>query len=69
MVETFSFVNSKGVTYYLNGQAVTLKNGRQVTIYFFSKDVREKTALNALPEGFQVVETTRTAMPVLKKSV
>ena len=46
---------------------VTLKNGRQQTIYFFARDVRDG-ALDEVPAGYEVVETQRTGMPVLKKS-
>jgi len=46
---------------------VTLKNGRQQTIYFFARDVRPG-ALDAVPAGYKVVETQRTGMPVLKKA-
>ena len=63
----FSFENSKGQTYYLHRKEVTLKNGRKQTIYFFARDIREGS-LDAVPEGYQVVETQRTGMPVLKKA-
>ena len=54
-------------TYYLHMKEVTLKNGRRQTIYFFARDVRDG-ALNEVPAGYQVVETERTGMPVLKKA-
>lgn len=63
----FSYTNSKGQTYYLHKKDVTLKNGRQQTIYFFAREVREG-ALDEVPAGYQVVETQRTGMPVLKKA-
>lgn len=63
----FSYTNSKGQTYYLHTRKVTLKNGRVQTIYFFARDVREGV-LEAVPAGYQVMETKRTGMPVLKKS-
>mgnify|MGYP003421538269 FL=1 len=63
----FSYQNAKGVTYYLHGKKVTLKNGRQQQIYFFARDVRAE-ALNEVPAGYAVVETKRTGMPVLKKA-
>ena len=62
-----SYTNSKGDTYYLHGKKVTLKNGRTQQIYFFARDVRPE-ALNEVPAGYQVVETKRTGMPVLKKA-
>jgi hypothetical protein len=63
----FSYQNAKGVTYYLHGKKVTLKNGRMQQIYFFARDVRAE-ALNEVPAGYVVVETKRTGMPVLKKA-
>ena len=66
-VNAFSYTNSKGQTYYLHTREVTLKNGRVQRIYFFARDVRDG-ALEEVPAGYQVVETKRTGMPVLKKA-
>lgn len=63
----YGYTNSKGQQYFLHKKDVTLKNGRQQTIYFFAREVREG-ALDAVPAGYQVVETERTGMPVLKKA-
>ena len=63
----FSYTNSKGHTYYLHGKKVTLKNGRQQQIYYFARDVRPE-ALDAVPAGYEVMETKRTGTPVLKKA-
>lgn len=66
MASAYSYTNSKGQTYYLHTRDVTLKNGRVQTIYFFARDVRDGS-LSAVPVAYQVVETSRTGMPVLKK--
>lgn len=66
-VNAFSYTNKKGQTYYLHTREVTLKNGRVQRIYFFARDIRDG-ALEAVPAGYEVVETKRTGMPVLKKS-
>jgi hypothetical protein len=63
----FSYTNAKGQVYYLHTREVTLKNGRKQRIYFFAKDQRDGH-LEAVPEGYEVMETQRTGMPVLKKS-
>jgi len=55
-----------GETYYLHRKEVSLRGGRQQTIYFFARDVRDG-ALDSLPEGFQVMENKRTGLPMLKK--
>lgn len=62
----YAYTNSKGQTYYLHSQEVTLKNGRKQTIFFFARDIRAG-ALDAVPADRVVVETQRTGMPVLKK--
>jgi len=53
----YSHVNSKGTTYYLHS------NGK---MFFFSKEVKETGALDAVPAGYNVVEM-KTGMLVLKK--
>lgn len=63
----YSYTNAKGQTYYLHTKDVTLKNGRVQRIYFFARDVRDG-ALGAVPAGYEVMETKRTNMPVLKRS-
>lgn len=65
-VNAYSYTNSKSQTYYLHNKDVTLKNGRQQTIYFFARDIREG-ALEEVPEGYEVIETERTGMPVLRR--
>ncbi len=68
MADAYGYTNKKGQTYYLHTREVTLKNGRKQTIFFFARDVREKMALAAVPAGYEVMETQRTGMPVLKRS-
>ena len=62
----FSFTNSKDVTYYLHFKDVQLKGGKIQRLYFFAKDIRDGS-LDAVPEGYEVMETERTGLPVLKK--
>ena len=62
----FTHVNSKGQTYYLHQRDVTLKGGRVQRIYFFAREVKDG-AIDALPEGYIVVENPRTGLPILKK--
>ena len=52
----YAHTNSKGTTYYLHS------NGR---MFYFSKEIKEN-ALDAVPEGDNVVEM-KTGMLVLKK--
>ncbi len=67
MTDAYSYTNSKGQTYYLHTREVTLKNGRVQRIFYFARDVREGQALESVPAGYEVVETERTGMPVLRK--
>jgi hypothetical protein len=62
----YEFTNSKGVKYYLHTKEVSLRGGRTQKIYFFARDVRDG-ALDAVPAGYQVTETAKTGMPILKK--
>lgn len=63
----FEQVNSKGQTYYLHQREVTLKGGRLQNIFFFAKEIKDG-AIDELPEGYEVIENTRTGLPILKKS-
>lgn len=64
----FAHTNKKGQTYFLHKRLVTLRgNNRQQEIYFFSLTPKDG-ALDAVPAGWQVVETASSGMPVLKKA-
>jgi hypothetical protein len=64
----YAHTNTKGQTYYLHERLVTLRgNNRQQRIYFFALQPKAG-ALDAVPEGWQVVETASSGMPVLKKA-
>ncbi|MBP6005347.1 hypothetical protein KA531_00340 [Candidatus Saccharibacteria bacterium] len=63
----YSQTNSKGQTYYLHRREVTLKGGRQQTIYFFAKEAKEG-AIDAVPAGYQVIENQKTGLLILKKA-
>lgn len=59
--------NSRGITYHLHGKLVELKGGRKQQIYYFAKTERPESAVHQLPEGYEVTETARTGLPILKK--
>ena len=61
----YSFTNSKGVTYFLHTKKSITSTGKERTLFFFSKEMREGT-LDAVPAGYSVVEM-KTGLPVLKK--
>ncbi len=62
----YKHTNSKGVTYYLNSKAVTLRGGKTQTIYYFSKDQRPETETD-LPDDRKVEENPRNGFLTLKK--
>jgi hypothetical protein len=55
----------KGWTLY--SREVTLKGGREQTIYFFSKREPKSGKPADKPEGYTVGENKRTGLPYLKK--
>ncbi|MCX6809373.1 MAG: hypothetical protein NTZ65_01315 [Candidatus Berkelbacteria bacterium] len=59
--------NSKktGQKYYLHSKEVTLRGGRKQVIYYFARDERDNAA--ELPDGYVVMENSRTGLPMLKK--
>lgn len=63
---SFSYSDSKGRNWYLHTKEVTLRNGHQQTIYYFAQEENIDFACD-MPEGYEVMETERTGMPVLRK--
>lgn len=54
-------------TYYLHSKDVTLRGGRKQTIYFFARAEKEGV-MNDLPAGYEVMENSRTGLPMLRKT-
>ena len=59
----FAYTNSRGRTYFLHGSTTLLKSGKQQTIYFFGKEIRDG-ALGALPVGF-IIRESKNGLPVV----
>lgn len=55
-----------GETYFLHKKDVTLRGGRQQTIYYFGRE--EKANSCDLPDGYEVMENSRTGLPMLRKA-
>ena len=55
-----------GKTYYLHSKEVTLRGDRKQRVYYFAGQAGE-FAIDALPEGYEVAENSRTGLPLLKK--
>jgi hypothetical protein len=65
-IMAYAFSNSKGVTYYLHTKKSMTSTGKERTLFYFSKEVKDGT-LDTVPEGYKVVEM-KTGLPVLKKT-
>ncbi len=65
----YAYTNSKGTTYYLHTKQVELKGGDERPFYYFAKESRVGEAVDAVPTGYTVSETSRSGLPVLKKQV
>ena len=61
----YQHTNSKGVTYYLNSKKVTLRGGKEQTIYYFSKDKRPEAT--DLPSDREVNENPRNGFLTVKR--
>lgn len=55
-----------GKTYYLHSKEVKLAGGRLQRIYYFAGEAKENS-LDALPDGYEVMENKRTGLPMLRK--
>lgn len=62
----YKYKNSKGNEYILHARITKLRNGKEQTLYYFSKEQKEG-ALDAVPEGYRVSETA-TGLPVLQRT-
>lgn len=61
----YGFTNSKGTTYYLHTKKTTTSTGKERSLFYFAKEVKDG-AMDAVPAGYDVVEM-KTGLPVLKK--
>jgi hypothetical protein len=64
----YRYTNTKGITYLLNAQKVTLRNNREQVIHYFAKVVKAEAAACELPENYVVLENPRTGLPFIKRS-
>ena len=63
---TFKYTNSKGNDYFLHARTTKLRNGKEQTIYYFSKTEKEGV-IEKVPDGYKVSETA-TGLPVLQRA-
>lgn len=53
-----------GTEYYLHGKKAA---NNKTTLFYFGKEAKEN-ALDTLPEGYEVIFSSATGLPVLKKT-
>lgn len=64
----YSHTNSKGVTYYLHSTSVTLRGGKNQTIYFFAKVAKNPKGTPVdLPSDRVVKENPRNGFLTVSK--
>jgi hypothetical protein len=63
----YSHTNSKGSTYFLHTKKSMTSTGKERTLFYFSKELKQEEALDAVPAGYTVAEM-KTGMLVLKKA-
>ncbi len=56
-----------GKTYYLHTKDVVLRNGRRQRIFYFSGKATGPTVIDQLPAGYEVMESSLTGLPLLRK--
>jgi len=54
-----------GETYFLHSKEVILRGGRKQMIYYFAREEKDNSI--ELPEGYEVMENSRTGLPMLRK--
>lgn len=54
-----------GETYHLHSKEVTLRGGRKQIIYYFAREAKANAC--DMPNGYAVMENSRTGLPMLKK--
>jgi hypothetical protein len=63
----FAYTNSRGQEYFLHSKNVKLRGGDRIQrIFYFAPDERRE-AIDEVPDGFMVIESKKTGLPVLKR--
>lgn len=60
----YSYKNSKGQTYFLHARKVGKAGTGQ--LFYFAKEAKAD-AVDKLPDGYKVIESDRTGLPIVKK--
>lgn len=60
----YSYKNSKGQTYFLHSRKVGKTGSGQ--LFYFAKEQKDDV-IDKLPDGYKVIESDRTGLPIVKK--
>jgi hypothetical protein len=63
----FTYTNSRGQKYVLHRRVTNAGSSKERALHYFSREQRPE-AIDELPSGYQVVESPRTGLPLLKKA-
>lgn len=62
----FTHTNSRGQTYILHRRTTRTSGGQERTLHYFSRSAGPD-AIEAVPDGYEVTESSATGLPLLKK--
>lgn len=65
-IMAYSYTNSKGQTYYLHFR-IGSGRSKKGELYFFSRSSEGDDVMKDLPKGYEVRESERSGLPVLRK--
>lgn len=64
--KVFQLTDNQGRDWFLHSQTIELKNGNgKSTTYFFAREKRKNAC--DMPEGYTVMSSPKTGMPMLRK--
>lgn len=63
----YTYKNSRGQEYVLHRRVTNAGSSKERVLHYFSRDSRPE-AIDEVPSGYQVVESARTGLPLLKKA-
>lgn len=63
----FSVVSKNGSRYYLHKKAVSLRGGKMVDVFFFTKHKQAKYAVPTMPKGYSILENPRNGFLTIRR--
>lgn len=64
----YAYTNTLGAIYYLHRRSTALRNSTvERPIFYFRRELDQAHAIDAVPDGYEIVEGPRGALPMLRK--